>query len=460
MTSLKDKRVLVVGLGLSGRAAARHCAMRGASVIAVDDKGTDDLGDVAMELSQLGVELSLGRDNRALAEGAELVVASPGIPLAHPLVAAARERGVPVVGEMELAVREIDRPIIAVTGTNGKTTTTSLIGHLLSSSGIRACVAGNIGNPILGDLAKARSSDRVILEVSSFQLDTTPSLRSDIAIWLNATEDHVDRHGSFDAYVASKAKLFTQMGPRGVGIYNVCDDAVSGAALASRARLIPFDAEGVVLKPGAEDIAVSNGCGWYEGGRLLVRIGEGRVHEYPLSKARLKGSHNRENMLAAVLAAEVAGAKYDRIRDALASFAGLPHRVEYVGERAGVTYFDDSKGTNVGATVMALSGFKKPVILIAGGQAKGADLAKLVPAVRDKVKRAILMGEAAPDMERLFDGATVTERAGTMDDAVRAAAMCAEPGDVVLLSPACASFDMYKDYAERGESFKRAVEKL
>jgi UDP-N-acetylmuramoylalanine--D-glutamate ligase len=453
METLKDKRVLVVGLGRSGTAAARHCAIRGARVTAVDAKGASELGKSAGELLAVGVDLKLGTNDVDIAQGFDLVVASPGVPLDHALLSGAREKGVPIVGEMELALREIDRPVIAVTGTNGKTTTTALIGHLLETSGISACVAGNIGNPIVGELSNAHSSDYVVLEVSSFQLDTTPSLRANIAVWLNVTEDHIDRHGSFEGYVSSKAKLFSQMRRDGVGVYNACDETVAKAVGALSAKLIPFDAEGCGVA------GRSGPAAWHEDGKLKVRMGE-EVHEYPLTEARLTGPHNRENMLAAVAAAELAGADSGKIYEGLTTFSGLPHRVEFVAERAGVSFFDDSKGTNVGATLKALDNFERPVVLIAGGLSKGADLAPLVPKVREKVKSAVLIGEAAGEMERLFDGVTSTVRAKSMDDAVKVATKSAEPGDVVLLSPACASMDMFRDYAERGEAFKRSVNKL
>jgi UDP-N-acetylmuramoylalanine--D-glutamate ligase len=452
METLKGKRILIVGLGRSGAAAARHCAIRGGRVTALDFKSASELGSCADELLAIGVELRPGTNDIDFASGFDIVIASPGVPLDHAILNRARELSVPIVGEMELAMREIARPVIAVTGTNGKTTTTALIGHLLETAGKRACVAGNIGNPIVAELGRANSSDCVVLEVSSFQLDTTPSLHADIAVWLNVSEDHIDRHGSFEAYVASKAKLFEQMGSDGVGVYNARDRAVADAVGAISTKLMPFDAEG--------SLAGSSGpAAWHEGGRLKVRSGE-EVHEYPLAETKLEGAHNRENMLAAVVAAELAGADTKMIYEGLTTFAGLPHRVEFVVERAGVSFFDDSKGTNVGATVKALDGFDKPVVLIAGGLSKGADLTPLVPKVRKKVKSAVLIGESAGEMEELFRGATATVRAGSMEDAVRAAVESAVPGDVVLLSPACASQDMFRDYAERGDAFKQAVNKL
>lgn len=453
METLKDKKILVVGLGRSGAAAARHCAIRGGEVTAVDSKSARELGGCVEELAAIGVKLELGASDVDPARGFDIVVASPGIPLDHTILKRARKMSIPVVGEMELAVREIDRPVIAVTGTNGKTTTTALIGHLLETSGMSACVAGNIGNPIVGDLGRAHSSDYVVLEVSSFQLDTTPSLRARIAVWLNISEDHIDRHGSFESYVSSKAKLFGQMGSEGMGIYNARDGRVAKAVEGFRAKLIPFDAEG------GEVAHRSGPAAWYESGNLRIRTGE-EVHEYPLAETKLEGLHNRENMIAAVVTAELAGADCGKIYEGLTTFTGLPHRVEFVAERAGVSFFDDSKGTNVGATLKALDNFERPVVLIAGGLAKGSDLAPLVPKVKEKVKKAVLIGEAAGEMEKLFHGVTTTVRARSMENAVRAAVDSAVPGDVVLLSPACASMDMFRDYAERGDAFKEAVNKL
>jgi len=458
MNELKDINALVVGLGKSGMAAVRHLRGRGARVVGTDVKRADKLGPVKDEIESLGASLDLGRNDPALISGCDLVVVSPGVPLDLPLLSAAIGSGIPVVGEMELAVREIGRPIIAVTGTNGKTTTTALIGHLLNSAGISACVAGNIGNPILGDLERANSSQYVVLEVSSFQLDTAPSLRADIAVWLNVTEDHIDRHGSFRAYVASKARLFERMKPEGIAIYNACNGEVVRAISSSNATLVPFyacDKGQSHLAGGPEKRGA-----WRDGERLMVVTGRGGIHEYPLAGIRMRGNHNIENILAAISAAEFAGAEPEEIKEALAGFQGLPHRLQYVCEHRGVTYFDDSKGTNVGATLMALDSFDSPVVLIAGGQSKGADLSPLVPRVKGKVRKAILIGEAAGEMERLFEGVIATARARAMDDAVRVAAQSAQPGDVVLLSPACASLDMYKDYAERGEAFIKAVKKL
>lgn len=456
MNEWKGKHVLVVGLGRSGIAAARHLAHVGAKVTVSDAKPEAALRKQLEALEGLPVEFSLGENHPSLPSKSDLIVISPGVPLQLPGLQEARAKGVPIVGELELAVREVNVPIIAVTGTNGKTTTTALLGHLLSQAGIRACVAGNIGTPLLDVLTEARDSSFVVLEVSSFQIDTSPSLTPAISVWLNVTEDHIDRHGTFEEYVASKARLFMQTPASGCGIYNRADACVVAAVASASCRPFPFDATGKLL-------GLTSGEGaraWYGDGDLWVSTNGTAVSHYRLSEAQIFGMYNRENMLAALMAAELAGAPIELLEQGLATFKGLPHRIEFVLEHKGVRYYDDSKGTNVGATIRALQSFAEPVILIAGGLGKGADFALLHEVVRRKVKRMVLIGEAADQMGEQLDGATSIVRAQSMDEAVDRASKASEPGDVVLLSPACASFDMFKDYADRGRAFVRAVETI
>ncbi|MFH1829211.1 MAG: UDP-N-acetylmuramoyl-L-alanine--D-glutamate ligase [Pseudomonadota bacterium] len=457
---LKDKKVLVIGLGRSGIAAARYLANEGACVIAADIKDASELTQAISALKGMGVKFRFGHDSLKLDDTCDMIVASPGVPLDLPGLTLLRAKGIPIIGELELASYKITRPIIAVTGTNGKTTTTSLIGHLLNKAGISACVAGNIGTPLIDVIDEAQRSDYVVVEVSSFQMDTAPTFPAHIAVWLNATCDHIDRHGTFENYVASKAKLFAQMPSHGIGIYNAADDSVSHAVTASSCKLIPFDATGNLLARAHHHHGTADGFAWYESGSLCVRIGAETAHRYPLSKTTLPGPHNRENMLAALLAARLAGASYDALISGLLSFAGLAHRVQFIGEHMGVRYFDDSKGTNVGATMRALDVFSEPVVLIAGGRSKGTDFSPLAPQIKGKVKKLILIGEAADEMQTIFGMHTSTTKADSMDEAVKKASIAAEVGDVVLLSPACASFDMFKDYAERGNAFSDAVMRL
>lgn len=452
---LKGKRVLIVGLGRSGVAAARYCINVGAHVTASDLKSADELGPALKQLAGLPIEFALGGYDPDSPREFDLVVISPGVSPDLPGLSRARSEGVPVVGELDLAVRLLEQPIVAVTGTNGKTTTASLIGHLLAHAGISACVAGNIGQPLLGALDLAARSQVIVLEVSSFQIETSPSLAPWVAVWLNATPDHLDRHKDFRAYVNCKARLFSQVPYGGWGIYNAADPAVSCALMPSQIGLVPFDATGV-------DSTRGNNAGraWSEGQCLCVDLGMGKPNHYSLRNVSLKGAHNRENMLAALAAAEICGAQPVALGRALESFVGLPHRMELVGWHRGVAYYNDSKGTNVGATIRALEDCAKPVVLIAGGRAKGTDFAPLVPLIREKVKRLVLIGEAAGVMESVFSGCTKSVRATSMDQAVGLAVGSATPGDIVLLSPACSSFDMFADYADRGRAFARAVSGL
>ncbi len=456
----KGKKVLVIGLGRSGVAAARYLSAEGARVIAADVKDASELSGAMSALEGVPVEFVLGACKPLPAESCDMIVVSPGVPLDLPEIVRARAKGIPIIGELELAVRKVTRPIIAITGTNGKTTTTELIGHLLKGAGISACVAGNIGTPLIDVIDEAQKSQYVVLEVSSFQMDTTPSLAAHIAIWLNATCDHIDRHKTFENYVASKAKLFEQIPKDGVGIYNSADESVSRAALASSCRLIPFDATGDPPARAYSHHGTSDGFAWYEGGYLCVRLGTALAHRYPSSRAKLLGPHNRENMLAALIAAQLAGASHDALLKGLLSFSGLPHRMQYIGEYMGVSYYNDSKGTNVAATMRALDGFKQPVVLIAGGRSKGTDFSPLAPKITDKVKKLILIGEAADELETALSAHTSMAKAGSMDEAVKAAYAAAKTGDVVLLSPACASFDMFTDYVERGNAFTEAVMRI
>lgn len=462
MNHLKDTKILVIGLGKSGLSAARHCAKAGAAVTVTDKKSSDELGEAMAELRGMKIKFELGGHDPNLTSDTELIVISPGVPIDLPWLIEARSHNVPIIGEMELAVRSISKPVIAVTGTNGKTTTTALTGHLLSAAGLSPCVAGNIGTPILDVLEEANKSDYVVLEVSSFQIDTTPSLRPHIAIWLNATADHLDRHGTFENYVASKARLFTQIREEGFGIYNASDEAVARTVVSGRCQLIPFDATGRIFKIGrkAGKETSTSGRAWYSDNELWVQTPDGGQNHYSLADVKLEGTHNRENMLAALMAAELTGADPQDLLAGLNSFKGLPHRVEYVTELNGVRYYDDSKGTNVGATIRALEGFAEPVVLIAGGLSKGADFAPLSKYVKGKVKKLILIGEAAAEMEKVLSPYASSVRAKTMDEAVKIAMRSAEPGDVVLLSPACASMDMFKDYADRGRAFVNAVKRL
>lgn len=447
MKDLKDKKVLVIGLGRAGAAAARFAAERGARVTVSERKDEAAVKEHVKKLSGVKVDLSFGANDPKLMKDSDVIVLSPGVPLTIEGLEEAREKGVPIINELELAVSEITTPMIAVTGTNGKTTTTALIGHLLGECGIKNCVGGNIGTALTDLIDDAKKVDWVVVEVSSFQLETTPSLAPKIGVLLNITPDHLDRHSSFEEYIELKMRLLRALGKEGTGLYNARDKVVAGGIRKLRANLVPFNS-----------VAKMDKGGWFEEGSLCTKVSK-ETRRYGLGKVSLVGAHNRENMLASVMVAELCGGKKERIQKGLESFKGLPHRIELVEEHGGIRYYDDSKGTNVGATASALENFAGPVILIAGGLDKGAGYSPLAPLIKGRVKRLILIGEAKEKMMEELGHITETVTADSMEEAVCKANSAAKKGDVVLLSPACASYDMFRDYAERGEVFARAVKK-
>jgi len=435
---LAGKRVLVLGLGLSGRSAARFCAGLGAEVVAADERDRarlDDLADV-----EGAATLVLGG---ALPDPADfdLVVPSPGVPAARYASRARR-----AWGDLELAWRALSVPIVAITGTNGKSTTTRLVEAMLRVCGLRAIAAGNIGKPALELVGLPL--DVAVLEVSSFQLEAVEGFRPKVAVILNVTPDHLDRHVSLEGYVAAKARLLENMGPEDTAVLSADDPAVRALASKTRARVRLFS-QREALPLGA--------C--LDAGAILLRE-EGETIRIPLEGFTLPGVHNRENALAALLAARAVGVDPRRAATALGDFRGLPHRTELVRRRAGVTWVNDSKGTNVGAAQRSIESFAAPIVWIAGGKDKDLDFRPLAPLLKERARAAILIGEAAPKLAAALEGSLPLHHAGDLEHAVALAAQIAKPGDVVLLSPACASFDQFRSYEHRGECFRAAVEAL
>ncbi len=423
---LKGKKVLVVGLGLSGVSAVRFLLECGAVVAVTDRKAFEEFSpEVRVLVSSL--EGHWGNPRKEIFQGRDLIVVSPGVPLDREDLVEARRSGVSILGEFGLAAEFLKSPLIAVTGTNGKSTTVSLIGEILKQSGKKVMVAGNIGTPLLEAVMSDKPWDWVVAEVSSYQLETVRKFRPQIALLLNITEDHLDRYPSMEGYAQAKFRLFEEQGPKDFLIYNDNDPRVRAGVQKAKAQKIPFSQ--IVLPS--------------------------------LDRATLTGVHNRENMTAAVEAARLAGASPEAIQQTLENFHGLPHRTEFVRELRGVRYYDDSKGTNVDAAVKSLSGFPdKKVILIAGGRDKGGDYRPLSEAAQKKVKLAVLIGEAREKIARALEGSTEIIQAERMERAVPLAAQRAESGDIVLLSPACSSFDQFRDYKERGDLFQKLVKKL
>ena len=434
-------RVLVLGLGVSGEAAARHLLRLGASVAVVDEADDRVLRERAAGLR--GARVSLGTEGDLHdAAASDLVVASPGVPEGAPALAAARDAGVPVWSEIELAFRVARAPIVGVTGTNGKTTTTRMLSAALSAAGIRAAAAGNIGRPLVD--AAVEDHDVVVAELSSFQLRHVVAFRAAVGILLNAAPDHLDWHGSFEQYLAAKARLFENQAPGDVAVH--LDDAIcAGAAASSRGRRVPFRADAVPSGGAGVD-----GAGW-------IVVPEGRVVH--ASALRARGAPALANAVAAAAAACAIGAAAGPVGEALAAFMPLAHRMELIAEIDGVSYVNDSKATNPHAVLAALDGLDG-VVLIMGGRNKGLDLGAVATGA-SAVRAVIALGESAPEIERAFGPSGVpVERAGTMDDAIARAAAVSERGDTVLLSPGCASFDMFADYKARGEAFRAAVKRL
>jgi len=447
--ALRDRAVTVVGLARSGVAACRLLAALGARVTATDARPADELGADARALPELGVRLVLGAHPPPAFDGAELVVVSPGVAADHPALAAVRARGVPVLGELELAYRTMTAPFVAITGTNGKTTTTALTGALLAGSGRPVLVGGNIGRPLAAEALTFAADGYVVAEVSSFQLETVHAFRPRVAAVLNVTPDHLDRHGTLEAYAAAKARIFARQGPEDWAVLNLDDPGAAALAGAVRARRGWFSRR-VPVDQGAD----------VRGGWVTLHLAGGDHPVCPLEEIRLRGAHNLENVLAAVACAGALGVAPDSLRAAIGTFRAVHHRIEWIRDRAGVAYYNDSKGTNVDATLKALAAFDEPVVLVAGGRDKGQRFEALAEAARGRVKAAVLIGEGRASMGPVLRGVTHVEEAGSMVDAVRRAAALARAGDVVLLSPACASFDMFRDYEHRGDEFVAAVRAL
>ena len=433
MESLAGKRVLVLGLGISGRSAAAWCVERGARVTAADERPAEKLADAV----PAGVEPWLGRsfpDPAAF----DLVVPSPGVPPER-----YRSRAARVCGDIELAASALAVPIVAVTGTNGKSTTTALVTQMLRAAGLRAEMAGNVGTPALSLVGMPL--DAAVLEVSSFQLETTESFRPAVAVVLNVTPDHLDRHHTIESYVAAKARILANQRAEDWAVLNEADEWYAHFRDAARGRVLPFRAIGVPTR----------GVG-LDAGSLIVRSDDAPAQRFAFDW-REPGVHNRENAVAAAAAVFALGAPLARALAALPAFRPLPHRTELVAQAHGVTWVDDSKATNPGAALRALEGFSQPIIWIAGGRAKGLDLAPLADAARARVRAAVLIGEAAAQLEQGLRGGPPVHREASIEDAVRRAGEIARPGDVVLLAPGCSSHDQFANFEERGRRFRDAA---
>ena len=446
---LKDKRVLVVGLGKSGVASALFLKERGARVTVSDTKSPDQLREEIPVLLDHGITVETGGHGERTFRGQDLIVVSPGVPVdAAPLVQA-RAAGEPVIGEIELAAQNLPGEIVAITGSNGKTTTTTLAGEILAAGGFPVSVGGNIGTPAISLVERATRQTIVVLEVSSFQLETIQTFRPKVAVVLNVTPDHLDRHRTFQTYVDAKTRIFENQQASDFAVLNEDDPTCRTLRDRTRAQVFWFSRKKEVQQ---------GAC--VRDGKIFFLDGKSQREVMLVSEIPLKGAHNVENVLAGVCAGALMGCEPAKIRQAIQNFKAVEHRLEYVATIKGVEYFDDSKATNVDATIKALESFPKNIHLILGGKDKGSDYTVLNDLLRERVKRVYTIGAAAEKIESHIKGAAEVVRAETLENAIRRASAVAEPGDIVLLAPACASFDQFQSYNHRGRVFKEVVQAL
>jgi UDP-N-acetylmuramoylalanine--D-glutamate ligase len=445
---LNGKRVLVVGLGKSGVASALFMKNHGARVTVSDTKSGDELRNEIPVLLDNGITVETGGHGDRTFQGQDLIVVSPGVPVDAPPLVQARSLGESVIGEIELAAQFLPGPIVAITGSNGKTTTTTLTGEIMTASGFPALVGGNIGTPAISLAERAKPGTVIVLEISSFQLETIQSFRPKVAVVLNVTPDHLDRHRTFEIYAAAKTRIFENQQSEDCAVLNADDPTCVAMSKKTRAQVYWFSRQN----------EVERGT-WVRGGNIVFRDGSGQREIMQVSEIPLKGAHNLENVLAAVCGSVLMGCAAEKIRQAVHGFKAVEHRLEFVASIGGVDYYNDSKATNVDATIKALESFPANIHLILGGKDKGSDYTVLNDLLRQRVKRVYTIGAAAAKIESQIKGPEVVH-AETLENAIRQAHASAHSGDVVLLAPACASFDQFKSYEHRGRNFKEMVKGL
>lgn len=446
---LNGKRVLVVGLGRSGVASALFLKARGARVTVSDTKSEDQLREEIPALLDEGITVETGGHGERTFQNQDLIVVSPGVPIDAEPITQARALGRPVIGEIELASQFLQGVIVAITGSNGKTTTTTLVGEVLSKGGLKTLVGGNIGTPAISLVAQATPDTITVLEVSSFQLETIGSFRPKVAVLLNVTPDHLDRHRTFQAYVDAKARVFENQSAEGFALLNADDPTCVELAGRTRAQVFWF----------GRKREVESGA-FVRDGQVIFRRNGSEQEVMPISEIPLKGLHNLENVLAAVCAGALMGCDAEKIRSVIREFKAVEHRLEYVATVRGVEYYNDSKATNVDATIKAVESFPANIHLILGGKDKGSDYTTLNDLLRQRVKRVYTIGAAADKIQSHIKGTVEIVASGTLEGAVKRAAASAVPGDIVLLAPACASFDQFENYEHRGRVFKELVRGL
>ena len=446
---LKGKNVLVVGLGKSGVASALFLEARGARVTVSDARGQQQLQDQIPALLDKGITVETGKHGERTFRNQDLIVVSPGVPSDLAQLARARREGTPVIGEIELAARFLQGEIVAITGSNGKTTTTALTGEVIAAGGSKTLVGGNIGTPAISFVEQSTADTWVVLEISSFQLETIESFRPRISAILNLSPDHLDRHGSMANYFAAKARIFENQTAGDFAVLNADDEPTAGLASGLRPGVYWFSRKREVER-GA----------FVRGGQILFRDERGERAVMACGEITLKGAHNLENVLAAVVMGSLAGVEAARIRTAVKDFKAVEHRLEFVATIAGVDYYNDSKATNVDATIKALEAFAGGIHIILGGKDKGSDYSVLNRLLGERVRRVYTIGAAAHKIESQLASSVPITSSGTLGEAIRAASGNARPGEIVLLAPACSSFDQFHSYEERGRAFKAEVRAL
>ncbi|MGA2300071.1 MAG: UDP-N-acetylmuramoyl-L-alanine--D-glutamate ligase [Candidatus Acidiferrum sp.] len=445
---LRKMRVLVVGLARTGVATALFCAKHNAIVTATEARAEGELGDAPAKLREAGVTLEIGGHTEKTYLAQDLIIPSPGVPADDPFLQTARSKGITVWSEIELAYRFLEGKLIGITGSNGKTTTTTLVHHILQSAAIPTFLAGNVGTPLISCVEEMNSDTVTVAELSSFQLELIEKFRPDIGLFLNLTPDHLDRHKTMEAYAGAKARIFENQTELDAAVLNA-DDPPTVLYAPKKPQVFWFS-----RKQRVEQGACLSGDD--------IIIVHHAKEEFVMKRAEipLAGAHNVENVLAAVTAARLAGVDTAAIAQAVRSFAGVEHRLEFVAEIAGVRYYNDSKATNVDATLKALDAFPGRILIILGGKDKGSAYTVLQKPLREKAILALLIGAAADKIEKQITGSVAIERAATLNRAVEIAAHAAQPGDIVLLAPACASFDQFQNYEQRGRVFKELVQQL
>lgn len=446
---VNNKRLLVVGLGKSGVASALFLKAKGARVTVSDSKSEEQLrGEIPLLLDK-GIAVEAGGHGERTFRQQDFIVVSPGVPVDQPMIVQAKQLGIPVIGEIELASRFLKGHVVAITGSNGKTTTTSLAGDVIAASGRSTLVGGNIGTPAIELVPNSTDGTWTVLEVSSFQLETIETFHPSIAAVLNVTPDHLDRHHTFEAYWAAKKRIFENQTSSDFAVLNADDPECIRMAVGLNAKVLWFSRKKNV------DIGA-----FVRENKIYYRDSGAEREIMPIADMQLKGSHNVENVLAAVCVGIAAGCAPEQIRSAVRAFKAVEHRLEYVATVNGVQYYNDSKATNVDATIKALESFPANIHIILGGKDKGSDYTVLKRLLAERVKRVYTIGAAAEKIESHIAGATEILRTGTLEHAVRRATELAQPGDIILLAPACASFDQFTGYEQRGRVFKELVTAL